>query len=86
MLDQLNRITQRADTHPEEVFNNLFSLLTDELLWHAFRRLKRDKAAGIDGVTVRCGDSTADVCVQLCVRPHLCGTIWSHKHRFELKR
>jgi RNA-directed DNA polymerase len=50
--DRLDRITQRAETHSEESFNNLFSLLNCELLWYAFRRLKRDKAPGVDGVTV----------------------------------
>ena len=43
VLTRLDRITQRAKTHRHEVFNNLFSLLTYELLWHAFRRLKRGK-------------------------------------------
>jgi len=52
VLDRLDRITHRAKSHPEEVFNNLFSLLTYELLWHAFRRLKRGKVPGVDGVTV----------------------------------
>ena len=52
VLDRLDRITKRAETHPEEVFNNLFSLLTYELLWYAFRKLDRDKAPGVDGVTV----------------------------------
>ena len=52
VLDRLDRITKRAETHPEEEFNNLFSLLTNELLWYAFRKLKRDKAPGVDGVTV----------------------------------
>ena len=52
MLDRLERITKRAETHPGEEFNNLFSLLTYELLWYAFRKLKRDKAPGVDGVTV----------------------------------
>ena len=52
MLDRLDRITQRAKSHPEEVFNNLFSLLTYELLWYAFRRLKRGKMPGVDGVMV----------------------------------
>jgi RNA-directed DNA polymerase len=52
VLDRLDRITERAETHPEEEFNNLFSLLTYELLWYAFRKLKRDKAPGVDGVTV----------------------------------
>jgi RNA-directed DNA polymerase len=52
VLDRLDRITDRAKSHPEEVFNNLFSLLTYELLRHAFRRLKRGKVPGVDGVTV----------------------------------
>jgi group II intron reverse transcriptase/maturase len=52
VLTRLDRITQRADRYPEERFNNLFSLLNCELLWHAFRKLKRDKAPGVDGVTV----------------------------------
>jgi len=52
VFDRLDRITRRAELHPEEAFNNLFSLLTYELLWHAFRKLKRDKAPGVDGVTV----------------------------------
>jgi len=52
VLSRLDRISQRAKTHPEEVFNNLFSLLNYELLWYAFRRLKRGKTPGVDGVTV----------------------------------
>jgi group II intron reverse transcriptase/maturase len=52
VLDRLDRITNRAKSHPEEVFNNLFSLLNCELLWFAFRRLKRGKAPGVDGVTI----------------------------------
>jgi group II intron reverse transcriptase/maturase len=52
VLTRLDRITQRAESQAEEVFNNLFSLLNFELLWHAFRRLKRGKVPGVDGVTV----------------------------------
>ena len=52
VLERLDRITQRAESHAEETFNNLFSLLTHELLWYAFRKLKRDKAPGVDEVTV----------------------------------
>ena len=52
VLTRLDRITQRAESQPEEVFNNLFSALNYELLWYAFRRLKRGKTPGIDGVTV----------------------------------
>jgi RNA-directed DNA polymerase len=44
--DRLDRITLRAEQHPEEVFNNLVSLLQYELLEQAFRRLQRDKAPG----------------------------------------
>jgi RNA-directed DNA polymerase len=52
VLDRLDRITNRAESHPEEAFNNLFSLFNYELLRAAFRKLKRDKAPGVDGVTV----------------------------------
>jgi group II intron reverse transcriptase/maturase len=52
VLTRLDRITQRAKARPEEVFNNLFSLLNYELLWYAFRRLKRGKTPGVDGTTV----------------------------------
>jgi group II intron reverse transcriptase/maturase len=48
----LDRITTRAESHPGEAFNNVFTLLTVELLWYAFRRLKRGKASGVDHVTV----------------------------------
>jgi len=59
VLTRLDRISQRAKTDPEEVFNNLFSLLTYELLWYAFRRLKRGKTPGVDNVTVE--DYEADL-------------------------
>lgn len=50
--DRLERITTRAESDAEATFNNLFSLLNTELLFYAFRKLKRDKAPGVDGVTV----------------------------------
>jgi len=52
VITRLERITEKAKSHPEEVFNNLFSLLNYELLWYAFRRLKQGKAPGVDGITV----------------------------------
>ena len=52
MTNRLDRITMRAESDAAATFNNLYSLLNHELLWHAFRKLKRDKAPGIDGVTV----------------------------------
>ena len=52
VLTRLDRITQRAEQQPEATFDNVYSLLTYELLWFAFRKLKRDKAPGVDSVTV----------------------------------
>ncbi len=52
MLTRLDHIHQRAESQPEAVFNNLFSLINYQLIWHAFRRLKRGKAPGVDNVTL----------------------------------
>ena len=52
MHDRLDRITTRAESDTTATFSNLFSLLNTELLFYAFRKLKRDKAPGVDGVTV----------------------------------
>jgi len=52
VLSRLGRITYRAERHPEEAFNNLFTLLNIELLRLAFDRPKRKKAPGVDGRTV----------------------------------
>ena len=52
LFSRLDRIKDRAEHYPQEVFNNLFSLLTPELLRLAFGRLKRGKSPGVDGVTV----------------------------------
>ncbi len=51
VLSRLDRISQRATAKPKSVFNNLFSLMTYELLWLAWRKLKRGKTPGVDGVT-----------------------------------
>ena len=52
VTNRLERITKRAEVDRAATFNNLFTLLNQELLWLAFRKLKRDKAPGADGVTV----------------------------------
>ncbi|TWU31111.1 group II intron reverse transcriptase/maturase [Novipirellula artificiosorum] len=52
MNERLDRITTRAKGDAAATFNNVFTLLNNELLFYAFRRLKRDKAPGVDGVTV----------------------------------
>ena len=59
VFTRLDHITERARERPQEVFNNLYHLLDVELLWHAFRKLGRDKAPGVDGVTV--ADYEADL-------------------------
>jgi RNA-directed DNA polymerase len=50
--ERLDRITTRAKDEAAAKFNNVFTLLNQELLFYAFRRLKQDKAPGVDGVTV----------------------------------
>ena len=52
VISRLNRITSRAEQHPEEAFNNLFTLITYDLLEMSFERLERNKAPGIDGQTM----------------------------------
>ena len=50
--DRLGYIHDRASKQPAADFGNVFHLLKYELLWHAFRKLKLNKAPGIDGVSV----------------------------------
>lgn len=52
VLARLNRITDRAKRDRMATFNNLYTLLTAELLRQAFWQLKRGKAPGVDGQTV----------------------------------
>ncbi len=53
VTSRLDRITNRAEQHPTEKFNNLFTLINLDLLRMSFFRLERDKAPGIDGQTVQ---------------------------------
>ena len=50
---KLRSITQRAREDPTCKFTSLAHLLTADFLAECFRELKRDKAPGVDGVTVR---------------------------------
>ena len=52
VISRLIRITERAKSHPEEQFNNLYNALDATLLRHAFERLERGKAPGVDGQTM----------------------------------
>ncbi len=47
----LSRVRQRAEADKGARFNNLFHLLKVDLLRHSFYELKRNAAAGMDGVT-----------------------------------
>ncbi len=48
---KLQRIAEKAHKEPSLKFTNLFYLMNDELLRGCFQRLRKDAAAGIDGVT-----------------------------------
>ncbi len=48
VISRLNRISDRAKSNAGEVFNNLFSAHTVDLLRQAFHKLERGKAAGVD--------------------------------------
>jgi hypothetical protein len=50
---KLSAITQRARGDPKCKFISLIHLLTEDFLGECFRELKKDKAPGIDGVTVK---------------------------------
>lgn len=50
---RLERVRQRAVGNPDSTFNNLYSLLTPELLYTSFFELNRNAATGIDGVSWR---------------------------------
>ena len=48
---RLLAVRQRAKRNKKQTFNNLFSLIDEELLIASFYQLKRQSAAGCDGVT-----------------------------------
>jgi RNA-directed DNA polymerase len=52
VISRLNRITNRVEQHPEEAFNNLFTLITYDLLEMSIERLERNKAPGMDDLTL----------------------------------
>ncbi len=52
VIERLSYIHDRAQEQPTADFNNVYHLLKYQLLWLAFRRLKRKKAPGVDGLSV----------------------------------
>jgi group II intron reverse transcriptase/maturase len=53
MSTKLLSITHRARRNPKERFTSLMHLLTVDFLRDCFMELKRNKAPGVDGITVR---------------------------------
>ncbi len=53
MSTKLSSLTQRARECPKHRFTRLVDLLTEDFLKECFWELKRDKASGVDGVTVK---------------------------------
>ena len=51
MTTALNTITFKSHTHPKHRFQNLYGLLSKDLLYVSWGQLKKRAAAGIDGVT-----------------------------------
>lgn len=52
MSTKLSSITQRARENPKERFTSLKHYITEDFLKKCFSELSRDKAVGVDGVTV----------------------------------
>jgi RNA-directed DNA polymerase len=51
MSPKLLKVMERARAHPEETFNSLAHLIDEVALARVFRRIRRDAAVGVDGVT-----------------------------------
>lgn len=52
VTDRLGYIHERAQSQPTAEFSNVFHVLKYNLLWLAFRKLKLNKAPGVDGISV----------------------------------
>lgn len=48
---KLNRLTEKAKSHPEFKFKTLAHLLNEEMLIRSYNALKKQAAAGVDGMT-----------------------------------
>jgi group II intron reverse transcriptase/maturase len=60
-VTKLERIAKVARDNPHYKFTSLASLLNEEYLAHCFSELKRDKASGVDGVSVEAyGENLAE--------------------------
>ena len=64
MTTELLGITKRAEREGRYRFQNLFGLLNKDLLLNNFRKIKKGKAAGIDGVTAEQYEAALEVNVE----------------------
>ena len=51
MSTKLDRLTERAKEEPKRQFFSIAHLVTPETLYVAFRSLRKQGSAGVDGVT-----------------------------------
>lgn len=76
MSTKLSSITQRARENPKERFTSLKHYITEDFLRECFNELSRNKAVGVDGVTVEgYGINLKENLKDLAVR------VKSHKYR-----
>lgn len=52
MTTELNTIAFKAQTHPRHRFQNLYGLLSDDLLYQSWGQLNKKAKPGIDGITM----------------------------------
>lgn len=52
MTTELNTITFKSHTHPKHRFQNLYGLLSEDLLYQSWGQLNKQAKPGIDGVTM----------------------------------
>src|SRR6202045_2224628 len=60
MSTDINRIAERAKEDPKRQFPSIAHLITGEKLYEAFRSLRKNASAGIDGVTYKQYETNAE--------------------------
>src|SRR5258705_11509945 len=60
MFIDINRIAELAKEDPKRQFSSIAHLITGEKLYEAFRSLRKNASAGIDGVTYQQYETNAE--------------------------
>src|SRR5207245_8334891 len=60
MFTEINKIAERAKESPKRQFSSIAHLITGEKLYEAFRSLRKNASAGIDGVTYQQYETNAE--------------------------